>query len=118
MDTVNILILGIFILLLWLALRVVPRIFTRRAAIEVIRILRAHEATDVYSAKHAGDLGLNPPGMLDRLMKARDYKPMALSILTRAGVIQQTRDGRLYLSESGLREYCQKDTENRLGICG
>ena len=118
METVNLIILGIFILLLWLALRVIPRMFTRRAAVQVVRIFRTYGATDVYSAKHAGDLGLNPPGMLDRLMKTRDYKPVALSILTRSGVIHQTGDGRLYLSESGLREYCQKDTENRLGICG
>jgi hypothetical protein len=117
MEGLNIIILAVFLLLFWLALRVIPMTFTRRAAAQVIRIFREHEAVGVYNAKTVDDLGLNPPGMVDRLMKTRDYKPMALSILTRTDVIRQTGDGKLYLSESGLRDYCRKDPKNRLGIC-
>lgn len=118
MGEFDIIILAVLLFLIWLALRFIPLAFTRRAAAQVIRIFREHEAVDVYKAKSVDELGLNPPNLVDRLMKTRDYKPMALSILTRTEVIQQTGDGRLYLSEKGLREYCRRDPQNRLGICG
>jgi hypothetical protein len=41
---------------------------------------------------------------MERFMKPRDYKPYALQILTRQGVLCQTEDGRLYLSEEKLNE--------------
>jgi len=41
-------------------------------------------------------------------MKSRDYKPYALQILTRQGVLCQTEDGKLYLSEEKLNEVLEQ----------
>ena len=81
---------------------IVPRWLLRRAARQVIKIFREYNATDSKNAKTIDELGLRPPGMLERMMRRRDYKPYALNALIKAEVIQQTEDGRLYLSEEKL----------------
>jgi hypothetical protein len=70
----------------------------------VIRIFRKHNAVDSKSARTIDELGLRPPGMLQRMMRRRDYKPHALNALIQAGVIKTTDDGRFYLSEARLAE--------------
>jgi len=77
----------------------------RRAARQVIKIFREHNATDSKNARTIDELGLRPPGVLDRMMRRRDYKPYALSALMKAEIIQATEDGKLYLSEAKLSEF-------------
>jgi hypothetical protein len=91
--------------LLLLALFFVPRLLIRRAARQVIRIFREHNATESRSARTIDELGLTPPGMLQRMGRRRDYKPHALNALMHMGVIQTTEDGKLYLSEARLAEF-------------
>jgi hypothetical protein len=50
---------------------------------------------------------------MERIMKPRDYKPYALQILIKQGVLCQTEDGRLYLSEEKLNEISR---QNRLPL--
>jgi hypothetical protein len=98
---------GIIILLIILALAAlffIPRWLIRRAARQVIKIFRAHSATDSKNARTIDELGLRPPGMLERMMRRRDYKPQALDALMQMGVVKVTEDGRLYLSEEKLAE--------------
>jgi len=76
----------------------------KRAARQVIKIFRRHNATDSKNARTIDELGLRPPGMLERMMRQRDYKPQALDMLLQAGIIKATEDGRLYLSEEKLSE--------------
>jgi hypothetical protein len=98
---------GIVILLILLALVAlffIPRWLMRRAARQVIRIFRKHNATESGNACTIDELGLRPPGMLERMMRRRDYKPHALNALVEMGVIQTTADGKLYLSEARLAE--------------
>jgi hypothetical protein len=70
----------------------------------VIRIFREHNAVDSRSARTIDELGLRPLGMLERMMRRRDYKPQALNALMHIGVIQATGEGKLYLSEARLTE--------------
>jgi len=83
----------------------IPRWLTRRAARQVIKIFREHNATDAKNAKSIDELGLVPPGMLERMMRRRDYKPYALNALMKAEIIQATEDGKLYLSEEKLADF-------------
>ena len=82
----------------------IPRWLVRRAARQVIRIFRDHNAIDSKTARTIDELGLRPPGMLERMMRRRDYKPQALNALIQVGIVKMTEDGRVYLSEDKLAE--------------
>jgi hypothetical protein len=81
---------------------VIPGWRLQRAIRQVIKIFRKHNATDVKNAKTDNELGLRPLGILERMWRLRDYKPYALTVMMKAGVVRQTEDGRLYLSEEKL----------------
>lgn len=83
---------------------VVPRWRLKHAIHQVVQILREHNATDRKNAKAIDELGLRPRGVMEGLFRGRDYKPYALNVLTRAEIIRQTEDGKLYLSEDKLME--------------
>jgi hypothetical protein len=89
---------------LLLGLFIIPRWLMKRAARQVIKIFRQHNATDSKTARTIDELGLRPPGVLERMMRRRDYKPHALNALMQAGIVQVTEDGKLYLSEARLGE--------------
>jgi len=91
--------------LLLLGLFFIPRWLVRRASHQVIKIFRKNSATDIKTARTVDELGLRPPGVMERIGRRRDYKPHALNALMQAGVIQATEDGRLYLSEEKLSEF-------------
>jgi len=80
----------------------IPRWLVKRAAHQVIRIFRKHNAISAKNAKTLDELGLRPRGFLDRMFRGRDYKPYALNALINAKIVHQTEDGRLYLSEDNL----------------
>jgi hypothetical protein len=84
------------------ALFFIPGWLLRRAVRQVIKIFRWHNATDATNAKSNNELGLRPRPFLNRLMRTRDYKPYALTVMIRAGVVQLTDEGKLYLSEERL----------------
>jgi len=90
--------------LLLLGLFIIPRWLMRRAARQVVKIFREHNATDSKNARTIDELGLRPPGVMERMMRRRDYKPHALNALIKAEIVQATEEGRLYLSEAKLAE--------------
>jgi hypothetical protein len=98
-DTIAIIIL---ILLLGLGWLVLPQFFVSRAIVQVIRILRKHNALDLKNAKSVVELGLKPKSLLESMGRFRDYKPGALQVLIGAKIVKTTDDGRVYLSESNL----------------
>ena len=102
MDITSIGIIVLLIILSGVGLFVIPRWLTRHAASQVIKIFRNNNAIDKKTARTVHELGLNPPGMWERMGRRRDYKPRALSILRQEGIVQLTEDGRLYLSEDKL----------------
>ena len=91
--------------MLLLGLFFIPRWLTSRAARQVIRVFRRHNATDSKNARTIDELGLRPPGVMERMMRRRDYKPHALNALMQAEIIKATEDGRLYLSEEKLASF-------------
>ena len=84
---------------------VIPNILLKRAVSQVIRIFRQHHCLCPHGSKTVEELGLKPPGLVDRMLKTRDYKPYALQMLIKTGVVRQTEDQRLCLSEEKLAEF-------------
>jgi hypothetical protein len=98
-------ILIIFIVVIaLLAMFIIPQWRVKRAIPQVIRIFKEQNAVGIRNAKTLDELGLRPRGMVERMLKGRDYKQYAFSALMRAEIIQMTEDGRLYLSEERLAE--------------
>ena len=98
-DTTFIALLAVIFILLMV---VVPPLLVRRAIPSVIRLFRQHNAVGSRNAKAIHELGLKPRTMIERMLKGVDYRPAALQLLIKAGVIQITEDGKLYLSEENL----------------
>lgn len=97
-------ILGIiaFFICFLVLLLVVPTLLTRRAVKAVLKTFRQHGALDEKSAMTVEELGLKAPGFAQRLMKTRDYKPRALSILKRINIVQTTAEGKIFLVKEKL----------------
>jgi len=98
----DILFLVLVIIVALVALLLVPRWLVSRAAKKVVRIFQDHGAVNEKNARTADELGLTPPGFLQRMARTRNYKPQALNILINAEIVQITEDGRLYLVEDRL----------------
>jgi len=109
----NLLIIAILLVGVGIALFVIPRFMLRRAMRQVIHVFRRYHCLSKENAKTPKELGLGSPDFMDRFMRPRDYKPHALQILTKQGVLCQTEDGRLYLSEEKLNEVSR---QNRLPL--
>src|SRR4030042_5056385 len=91
-----------------ITLFILPRFMLKRAMSQVIRVFRGHRSLSKENAKTVEELGLKPHGFMERFMKPRDYKPYALQILSRQGILCQTEDGRFYLSEEKLNELLEQ----------
>jgi len=74
----------------------------RRATWRIIRTFRDNSATSIKTAKTLEDLGLIRKTWVERTLTLRDYRKFALTLLMQTDIIQQTEDGRLYLSEEQL----------------
>ncbi len=98
----NTLIIILLVIILLVAIFVLPQFFIGRAIKKVIRILRENNAVGARNAKFVDELGLQSKGMLENMMKPRDYKPRALQLLISANIVQMTDDGKVYLSEENL----------------
>jgi hypothetical protein len=85
-----------------LGLFVISRWRSKRAVRQVIAIFRQNSALDKKTAKTIDELGLKPRGFKEGMFRGRDFKPYALNALVKAGVLQSTEDGRLYLAEDTL----------------
>jgi hypothetical protein len=92
----------ILIIVMLAALFILPQLMVARAVPKVIKIFRNHGAVGIKNAKTVGELGLQPKGLMDRMMRPRDYKPRALQLLTHINVVQMTEEGKIYLSEQDL----------------
>lgn len=91
------LIAGGLTLALWLSAHL-----TQRAILKVIEIFYRNKALSFQNAKNLEELGLTTPDFLQRLTQMRDYKPQALKILIKQGIVNKTPDERLYLVEKKL----------------
>ena len=91
-----------------ISLFILPRFMLKRAMSQVIRVFRVHRSLSKENAKTVEELGLKSHSFMERFMKPRDYKPYAIQILARQGILCQTEDGRFYLSEAKLNELLQQ----------
>lgn len=98
----NAIFIVLILLFMLLALFVVPQWRLKSAIRQVIRIFREHNAIGIDNSKTIDELGMRSPGVLERMLRGRDYKQYALRALIKAEIIQTTEDGRLYLSEEKL----------------
>ena len=95
-------IIAVLIIVFLVAMFVLPQLLIARAIPKVIKIFRKNYAVGVKNAKTVEELKLQPKGLVDRMMRPRDYKPRALQFLMHINVVQMTDDGRVYLSEENL----------------
>lgn len=95
-------IIAILIIVFLLVMFILPQLMIARSAPKVIKIFRKYNAVGIKNAKFVDELGLQQKGMIDRMMRPRDYKPRALQFLIQVNVIQMTDDGKVYLSEENL----------------
>jgi hypothetical protein len=92
----------ILIILFLLAIFVLPQFMIARSVPKVIKIFRNGDAVGIKNAKTVEYLGLQQKGMMERMMRTRDYKPRALQFLMQIGVVQMTEEGKVYLVEEML----------------
>jgi hypothetical protein len=100
---------GIFFLLIFVFVAFPLALFIsgflmNRAMFKVIETFCRQDALDRFHAKTIEELGLQPPGFLERMIKFRDYKPYALRFLFEKGIVQMTPGEKLYLVEKQLDE--------------
>jgi hypothetical protein len=96
-------IVGLIVFML-LGMWVLPRFLMQRAMRQVIDILRRNNAINMQNAKTVEELGLQPRSFMESMTRMRDYKPRALQVLVMSEVVNQTEDGKVYLSEEKLQE--------------
>lgn len=98
----EVLIIVLLVAVMLLAMYFIPQWRGKRAIRQVIKMFREYSAIDTKSARAPEDLGFKSRGILEGLLRGRDYKQDALRALMRAEIIQATEDGSLYLSEDRL----------------
>ena len=101
---INVSIIVLLAIFALLVMFFIPQWRVKRALPRVIRTFREHSAIEARHAKTVDELGLRPRGLLQQLIHGRDYKKYALTYLMNADIVQQTEDGKLYLSEDKLAE--------------
>ena len=111
-GSVNLLYWVILVILFCLGVFVIPSYLLRRAIFQVVTIFRRSHSLCSESPKTIDELGLTPPALMDRMLKARDYKPYALQVLIRARVVRQTDDGKLCLIDERAAEFLGTNREN------
>jgi hypothetical protein len=110
MDGIPIVILVLACVALFILAQFITGRMTRRAAFRVIEIFREHKAVGIHQAKTIDELGLRPPGLIERFGRMRDYKRTALNLLVKAEAIRMTQDGKLYIPEEKYEELMRKGT--------
>ena len=96
------LLIVVIIILALLVIIFVPQWRMMRAVRQVIHIFRTVGAFDTGSAKTIDELGLRPRGLLEGMLRGRDYKQYAMRSLIKSEIVIATEDGRFYLSEEKI----------------
>jgi hypothetical protein len=91
--------------LFWLGVFVLPMVRLKRAILQVIRIFRREGSLCFQRSKTVGELGLGPPPLWDSIFKMRDFRPFAVQVLIKAGVIHLDPEGRMCMRENKAAEF-------------
>ena len=96
------LVLFLIVMLMVTAASLVSKWMARRATVKVIDRFCQYNALDARGARTQEELGLNPPSLVERLTKMRDYKPDVVQLLKILKVVRTRTDGKMYLVEKNL----------------
>ena len=83
---------------------VISGILTKRAVHQVIDRFCSYDALEAKKARKAEEIGLAPRDFLERMFRPRDYKPYALRLLKKAGIVRKTQEEKLYLVDEKLSD--------------
>lgn len=100
-------------LLMFAGLFLIPGWMTKRATVDVVGRFCSLNALRKQDARTREELGLNPPSFVDRMTKARDYKPYAVQALKSVNVIRTTEEGKMYMAEEKLHPDYRCEKEDR-----
>ncbi len=92
----------ILLVLFWLGVFVIPRIRLKRTLFQVMGIFRETHSLCSETPKTPAELGLAPQSLMDRMVKFRDYKPYALQLLIKSGMVRLTGRGKMCLLENRI----------------
>jgi len=98
-QTTTLIVLTVLLLII---IFVLPQIMLRRAISSIVHTFRQNKAVGADNARTIDELGLRPRSMAQALFRGTQYKTTALLVLKNAGVIMNTEEGKLYLSEENL----------------
>ncbi len=110
-GSANVISLMVLFMFFWLGLFVIPGLLLRKAISQVISVFRRNHSFCTETPKTIEELGLAPQNQLNGFFKARDYKPYALQVLIRAGVVRLGEEGKMCLLEDKTSEFL---TANRI----
>lgn len=91
--------LGVIVLSFYISV-----LMTRRAMTRVLEIFKNKNAIGMHQAKTIDELGLRPPSFVERLVRFRDYRQNALKLLTQAGIVFMTEEGKLFIPQEKFEE--------------
>ncbi len=89
----------------WIGLFVIPQLMLRRAVFEVLNIFRQSHSLCSESPKTVDELGLTSQSLTVGLFKPRDYKPYALQILIKSGMVRHTEEDKMCLWDDRISEF-------------
>ncbi len=99
----NIFILWVIMLaLFYVGFIIIPRLLLRHAILQVVERFRQSHSLCSESPKTADELGLGPQSLTDRLFRFRDYRPHALQVLIKFGMVHLAEEGKMCLLEDKL----------------
>jgi hypothetical protein len=70
----------------------------------VLEIFQNKNAIGMHQAKTIDELGLRPPSFVEKLFHFKDYKQNALKLLTQAGIVFMTEEGKLFIPQEKFEE--------------
>jgi hypothetical protein len=102
MSDTNVMLILVVVLLFLVF--ILPQLRLRISIPSIIRLFRQSNAVGIENAKTLEELGLKPKNIGQAIIRGQDYKLTALEVLKKAEVIQNTEDGKLFLSEEKLSD--------------
>ncbi len=92
----------ILLVLFYVGFVIIPRLLLRQAVSQIVERFRQSHSLCSESPKTADELGLGPQSLTDRLFRFRDYRPYALQVLIKFGIVRLTQEGKMCLLEDKL----------------
>ncbi len=103
-NSANLLFWMMLLTFFWIGLFLIPQMMLRRAVLEVLNIFHQSHSLCSENPKTVDELGLTSQSLTGGLFKPRDYKPYALQMLIKSGMVRLTGEGKMCLWDDKLSE--------------